>query len=48
LDVQGKTVLDWLLSDVDGMEGIDKYVVVFNHKFFDHFSTWKENSMLGL
>ena len=46
LDVQGRTVLDWLLSDVDGMEGIEKYVVVSNHKFYDHFSTWKENSTL--
>lgn len=24
LSVQGKTVLDWLLSDVDAMEGIEK------------------------
>ncbi|MDD3141343.1 MAG: sugar phosphate nucleotidyltransferase, partial [Lachnospiraceae bacterium] len=24
LDVQGRTVLDWLLSDVDGIEGIEK------------------------
>ena len=35
LDVQGRTVLDWLLSDVDCIEGIGKYVVVSNHKFFD-------------
>jgi len=33
LDVQGRTVLDWLLSDVDRIEGIEKYVVVSNHKF---------------
>ena len=42
LDVQGRTVLDWLLSDVDGIEGIEKYVVVSNHKFHDHFTAWKE------
>ena len=46
LSVKGKTVLDWLLSDVDGMEGIEKYVVVSNHKFYDHFSSWKETSSL--
>ena len=28
LDVQGRTVLDWLLSDVDGIEGIGK-----NHRY---------------
>ncbi len=36
LDVQGRTVLDWLLSDVDGIEGIEKYVIVSNQKFHDH------------
>jgi len=46
LDVQGRTVLDWLLSDVDGIEGIGKYVVVSNHKFYDHFTTWKERCSL--
>jgi len=39
LDVQGRTVLDWLLSDVNRIEGIGKYVVVSNHKFYDHFTT---------
>ena len=47
LDVQGRTVLDWLLSDVDRIEGIGKYVVVSNHKFFDHFTTWKESCSLS-
>jgi glucose-1-phosphate thymidylyltransferase len=47
LDVQGRTVLDWLLSDVDCIEGIGKYVVVSNHKFYDHFTTWKESCSLS-
>ena len=47
LDVQGRTVLDWLLSDVDGIEGIEKYVVVSNHKFYDHFTAWKESCSLS-
>lgn len=46
LEVQGKTVLDWLLSDVDTIEDLEKYVVVSNHKFYDHFSFWKETSSL--
>ncbi len=47
LDVQGRTVLDWLLSDVDRIEGIGKYVVVSNHKFFDHFTAWQESCSLS-
>ena len=47
LDVQGRTVLDWLLSDVDRIEGIGKYVVVSNHKFYDHFTAWKESCSLS-
>jgi glucose-1-phosphate thymidylyltransferase len=47
LDVQGRTVLDWLLSDVDCIEGIEKYVVVSNRKFFDHFTAWKERCALS-
>ncbi|MGH0052370.1 MAG: nucleotidyltransferase family protein [Sphaerochaetaceae bacterium] len=47
LPVQGQTVLDWLLSDVDAMEGMDSYVVVSNHKFYDHFISWKESSTLS-
>ncbi|HKM07813.1 MAG TPA: sugar phosphate nucleotidyltransferase [Sphaerochaeta sp.] len=33
LPVQGKSVLDWILSDVDTIPGIDQYVVISNHKF---------------
>jgi glucose-1-phosphate thymidylyltransferase len=47
LDVQGRTVLDWLLSDVDRIEGIGKYVVVSNHKFYDHFTAWRESCSLS-
>jgi len=36
LDVQGRTV-----------EGIEKYVVVSNHKFYDHFIAWKESCSLS-
>jgi len=47
LDVQGRAFLDWLLSDVDGIDGIEKYVVVSNHKFYDHFTAWKESCSLS-
>jgi len=47
LPVQGKSVLDWILSDVDTIPGIDQYVIISNHKFYDHFVSWKESSSLS-
>lgn len=40
LDVQGKTILDWLVDDVDSLGVIDEYVVISNHKFAKHFEEW--------
>ena len=40
LDVNGKTILDWLIDDVDRLNLIDEYIVVSNHKFTCHFEKW--------
>ena len=40
LDVNGKTILDWLVDDIDTLGVIDEYVVISNHKFANHFDTW--------
>jgi len=40
LEVQGKSILDWLIADLEGAGVIDKYVVVSNHKFADNFTQW--------
>ena len=40
LDVAGKTILDWLVDDIDGSGEIDEYVVISNHKFAEHFEKW--------
>lgn len=40
LEVGGKTILDWLLDDMDTMGVIDEYVVISNHKFAHHFENW--------
>jgi len=40
LKVQGKTILDWLLDDMDATGEIDGYVIISNHKFAHHFSQW--------
>ena len=40
LEVKGKTILDWLIDDIDTLGVIDKYVVISNHKFAHHFERW--------
>ena len=40
LDVGGKTILDWLVDDIDTLGKVDEYVVISNHKFAHHFDAW--------
>ena len=40
LEVQGKTILDHLIDDIDAMGAVDEYVVISNHKFAHHFEAW--------
>lgn len=40
LEVKGKTILDWLIDDIDALGVIDEYVVISNHKFVSHFDKW--------
>ena len=47
LDVNGKTILDWLLEDIDSTGMIKEYAVVSNHKFADHFIKWAEKLQLS-
>lgn len=40
LEVGGKTILDWLVDDIDTAGKIDEYVVISNHKYAPHFEAW--------
>ena len=40
LKVGEKTILDWLLDDVDAAGLIDGYIVISNHKFAPIFEQW--------
>lgn len=40
LTVGDKTILDWLLDDIETTGMIDEYVVISNHKFAEHFQEW--------
>lgn len=40
LTVGEKTILDWLIDDIDTLGEVDEYVVISNHKFAHHFEKW--------
>ena len=43
LKVGDKTILDWLIDDIDTLGSVDEYVVISNHKFASHFDRWEKN-----
>ena len=40
LIVGEKTILDWLVDDIDTSKLVDEYIVISNHKFACHFEEW--------
>lgn len=40
LKVGEKTILDWLVDDIDTLGVVSEYVVISNHKFAHHFEEW--------
>lgn len=43
LEVQGKAILDWLIEDIDMSKEVDEYIVISNHKFYEHFASWAKD-----
>ncbi len=42
LEVQGKSILDHLVDNIERSGEVDGYVVVSNHRYAGHFSSWAE------
>lgn len=42
LEVGEKTILDWLVDDIDSSGLVDEYIVISNHKFCLHFEAWAQ------
>ena len=40
LKVGEKTILDWLIDDIETSGEVDEYIVISNHKFAAHFEKW--------
>ena len=43
LEINGKSILDWLLEDIDSTGTIAEYTVVSNHRYSEHFYKWSES-----
>lgn len=46
LEVGGKTILDWLVDDIDTAGLVDEYVVISNHKYAHHFDAWAKTKSM--
>ena len=40
LKVGEKTILDWLVDDIDTTGEVDAYVLISNHRYAEHFEKW--------
>ncbi|MBR4533351.1 MAG: nucleotidyltransferase family protein [Bacteroidaceae bacterium] len=48
LTVGDKTILDWLIDDLNESQLIDEYIVVTNHRFSSIFEDWAEKRAADL
>ncbi len=42
LPVGDKTIVDWLIEDIDTAGVVDQYIVITNHRFAEHFRKWAD------
>ena len=46
LDVNGKSILDWILCDIEKIDEVKSFVIISNHKFVSHFEKWSKECPL--
>ena len=46
LQVKEKPILDWLLDDIDRSGLVDRYVIVSNHRYVEHFTKWASHKKM--
>ena len=44
LKVGEKTILDWLVDDINSAGLVDEYIVISNHRFAGHFEEWAKDT----
>jgi len=48
LKVKDKTIIDYLIDDLNNHQLIDEYYIVTNHKFYEHFVKWNKYSNISI
>lgn len=48
LSIGKKTILDWLVDDIDTSHKIDEYIIITNHKFVNHFTDWAKTKQMNI
>lgn len=48
LKVGEKTILDWLIDDIEGSGEVDEYIVISNHKYAEHFLSWAKEKTVKI
>ena len=46
LDINGKSIIDWLIDDIEENKLVDEYIIVSNHKFYNNFMDWREEKKI--
>lgn len=44
LEVNGMSILDYLLKDIDKIDSVTEHIIVSNHRYFEHFEKWAKET----
>lgn len=44
LEVNGASILDYLLRDIDKVDSIDGHIIISNHRYYEHFVKWEKDN----
>ncbi len=47
LYIKDKTIIDWLIDDLEESKKIDEYIIISNHKYLDKFNEWLNNKKMS-
>lgn len=48
LKIREKTILDWLVDDIEASGSVSRYVVISNHKYSPYFEAWSNEKSLPI
>lgn len=48
LKIRDKTILDLLIDDIETTKEVSEYIVVTNHKYYNHFLEWSKTKTVNI